>query len=156
VFWSFYPFCCSTSQQLPSCSVSQNHQRYRLSRKAGSLTQVTPSSCILQQCEPSRRPEASIDVSSASYLLQCSNVTFSCRSALYNRYTALHGIQPKLFMIKEVQTQVFPATSCNCPDMSIASTTPDCILTLRDDISIAATSARLHGLLAQHQFSHKP
>ena len=40
--------------------------------------------------------------------------------------------------------------------MSIAPTTPDCILSLRDGSSIAATSARLHGLLAQHQSSHQP
>jgi hypothetical protein len=59
-------------------------------------------------------------------------------------------------MIKEVQTQVFAATSCNFPDMSIAPTTPDCILSLRDGSSIAATSARLYGLLAQHQSSHQP
>lgn len=40
--------------------------------------------------------------------------------------------------------------------MSIAPTTPDCILSLRDGSSIAATSTRLHGLLAQHQSSHQP
>jgi hypothetical protein len=59
-------------------------------------------------------------------------------------------------MIKEVQTQAFAATSCNFPDMSIAPTTPDCILSLRDGSSIAATSARLYGLLAQHPSSHQP
>ena len=40
--------------------------------------------------------------------------------------------------------------------MSIAPTTPDCILSLKDGSSIAATSTRLHGLLAQHQSSHQP
>jgi hypothetical protein len=59
-------------------------------------------------------------------------------------------------MINEVQTRAFAATSCNFQDMSIAPTTPDCILSLRDGSSIAATSARLHGLLAQHQSSHQP
>jgi hypothetical protein len=59
-------------------------------------------------------------------------------------------------MIKEVQAQTLAATSCNFPDMSIVPTTPDCILSLRDGSSIAATSARLHGLLAQHQSSHQP
>lgn len=165
------PSRCSTSQQSLPCgnnilftlSLRKTQllchkiiSNIGLAERADSLTQVTSSSCILQQSGPSYWPKASIDVSSASHLLQCSSVTFSCRATLYRRYIVLHGVQPKLLMIKEVQTQVFAATSCNFPDMLIAPTTPDCILSLRDGSSIAATSARLHGLLAQHQSSHQP